>query len=130
MIKHALITTISASLMFGCTQLDNWSANPNTASALNAVINGALAYTSGNTIGAAIDGVQAASFLVRSLQSTPQAANPTAVANAVTSGGASTALAAKAAAAVVILTQNGANPDAANEQVAKLLDAAMAETPN
>lgn len=126
MIKKLLAISLLASL-FGCATADNWAANPNTSAALNAVINGALAYTGGNTVGAAVDGVQAASFLVRSLQSTPQAADPTAVASAMTSGGASTALAAKAAAAVVILTQNGAKPDSANETVAKQLDAAMAK---
>lgn len=114
---------LASLLLFGCA---SYLSNPNTQSALNSVLTGAVQYATGNDVGAAVDGIHAASYFVRSLQSTPGAANPTTVAAAVRSGGAAP-IASQVAAAIVTLTNAGAKPDDANEQVAEQLDAATVQ---
>lgn len=105
-----------------------------TTNAINNVIAGAVDYAQGNDAGAVINGIQGASYFVRSLQSTPNAANPDAVVAAVTEGTvatptqaspALTTLGTTVANAVVTLTSNGTPPNAANEQVAAALDKAV-----
>lgn len=111
-------------VLLGCaTQTPQQKSD--ASAALQAVVAGALAYSQGNTAQSAVDGIQGAAFLLRSLQSTPQAAQPAAVASAVTSGGVkSTALVDTIAAATAALVHAGVNPDVANEAVAGQLDKA------
>jgi len=120
---HSSFVILISSFLFGCA---SYLANSNTQAALSSVLSGAVAYASGNDVAAAVDGIQGASYFVRSLQSTPNAANPNAVAAAVATGGA-VPIAATVANAIVTLTKAGVKPDDANEQVAEQLDAAAAQ---
>jgi hypothetical protein len=109
----------------GCA---NVATNPNTVAALNSVLHGAVAYASGNDVGAAIDGIEGASYFVRALQSTSNAANPSAVAAAVTTGGASASLGKTVASAITSLVKAGVAPDDANETIAEQLDQAVLQS--
>lgn len=120
--KPSILISLLSLLLGGCASFTAWTQNPNTATALADLLAGGLAYTQGNDTAAAINGVQGAAALVRSLQATPQAANPQAVSAAVSTGGAP-AIAPLAAQAVAASAAAGAPPDAANEAVAKVLDA-------
>lgn len=110
----------------GCANFTAWTQNPNTATALADLFAGGLAYSQGNDTAAAINGIQGAAALLRSLQSTPQAASPSAVSSAVATGGAP-ALAPLVANAVTQSVSAGASPDAANEVAAKILDSITAK---
>lgn len=108
----------------------------NSQAALSSVIMAATSYASGNDVAAALNGIQGASYFIRSLQSTPNAANPDAVVAAVTEGTvatpskaspALTSLGTTVANAVTALKANGLPPNSANEAVAISLDQAVAQ---
>jgi hypothetical protein len=83
-----------------------------------------VAYTGGNSIGAAIDATEAVAYLIRSAQGTPNAATPAKIKELVSSAGAgSKVLASPVAAAITALVTQGVAPDTANETVASALDA-------
>jgi hypothetical protein len=124
-----LLLAIAAEVAFllsGCAT-QSADSKANVQSAVTAVISGALAYSQGNTSVAAVDGIQGAAYLIRSLQSTPNAAVPAAVTAQVTTGGASPQLAETVASAILVAVHNGKTPDAANEVIAKALDKAAAK---
>lgn len=115
-------TLILCALLAGCARFSAWEANPNTALALQGVTSAAVAFIEGNDIQGGLDALSASALLVRSLQSTPTAANPVAVAQAVTGGGASAKVATSIANAIKTLQAAGATADAANEAVSKQID--------
>jgi hypothetical protein len=114
---------ISISLAIaGCASLEN---NPNNAAALNDVVNGVLSYTSGNTIGAAVDGAQGLSAFIWGLEGTKNSGAPVAVAaqtvQALPNAKNSTIvnIATALATATQTLTASGMTPDAATNLVAQ-----------
>jgi len=118
-----LIFNLFLAIFFsGCV----WLQNPDTTAALTDVTAAALSYSQGNTNQTAINGIQGAAALIRSLQTTNKAANPDAVANQASVAGASF-IADSVANAASVLTQKGIKPDAVNETIAKVLDAATAK---
>lgn len=130
--RAALALSITALLFTGCTTLQTarfhaWEHDPNTAQALNSVVNATNAYLSGNTVGAAVDGVSAAAALVRSLEATRAAGDPEMAKAAALSAGASPQVAAIVAQGIAQATASGKAPSAANESVALSLDQAAAK---
>jgi hypothetical protein len=115
----------SSKVQIDLTAVGNYLSSPTTQAALDAVANTVVDAASGQDVTAVINGVDAATLLVRSLQSTPRAASSSAVSDAVKSGGAPPAVATKAAAAVTALVAAGATADQANEAVAVQLDSAV-----
>lgn len=100
------------------------------ASALNLAFNAATSYASGNDVAAALNALSAASYLMRSLQSTPAAASAPAVTSTVQSAGVGPKTSAAIASAVSALTANGTAPSKANEKIASQIDAAVKQASN
>lgn len=103
---------------------------------LDAGVSAATQYAATGNVdsGAIVSGaLNGAASVLRSLQSTPQAASPAAITAAITSGTGNSQVAASvtpsAVAAISQATAKGVAPDAANEQFAKALDAAAANPP-
>jgi hypothetical protein len=120
--KFFATIALSATLIFaGCAFLEK----PNTQAAATSLGNAVASYVSGNNFGTIVDTLTAGADLLRELQATPAAAKPAATKSALVTGGAGT-IAPQVAAAITSLVGNGVSPDAANETVAKVLDAAVA----
>lgn len=111
-------------LLCSCASFTTWEKNPDTAAAGNFVANGIAAYISGNMSGAVVDGLSAAAALYRSLQGTPKATSPSAVATATASAGVSPAVATIVNTGIQIALSKGATPSAANEAAAAAIDKA------
>lgn len=127
-----LIRLIALLLFTGCSTTQTarfhaWEHDPNTAQALNSVVNATNAYLSGNTVGAAVDGVSAAAALVRSLEATRAAGDPEMAKAAALIGGASPQVADIVAQGIAQATASGKAPSVANESVALSLDQAAAK---
>lgn len=123
--KNKLTLLVLCCCLTACAGLTAWYEKPDTKTAITKLTEGVSSYLSGNSIGAAIDGVQGAAALIRSLQSTPKAAQPTALQIATANGGAAP-IASLVANAVVAQVRAGVPPDKANEQVASTLDKVVA----
>lgn len=124
--KLKSITILSCLALASCATWSEFTASPDTTTAINDLINGAQSYISGNNVGAAVSGVEGAAALLRAIQGTPKAAVPGSVQMATISGGASP-IAPLVANAVKAEVVSGKTPDAANETVAKVLDAVVAK---
>lgn len=122
-------------LFCSCAQLNQAEAkfgvfvkDPNTLVAVNDLINAITSYTQGNTVGSAIAGVQGGIALVRALQDTHNAANPTAVAATVQSAGVTDpAVATATANLIAVAVSKGATPNAANEFTSEVVDQTLAK---
>lgn len=134
--KRTKIIPFIAILAFTACASQTPLQQQNSQAALVSVIAAATAYASGNDVAAAVNGIQGASYFIRSLQSTPNAANPDAVVAAVTEGTvatptkaspALTSLGTTVANAVTALKANGLPPNSANEAAAIALDQAAAQ---
>jgi len=115
-------------LTFGCAS-QTASQKADDAAALQSALVAGIDYAGGQDPAAALNALSAASYLLRSLQSTPQAASAPAVTAAVQSAGVSNPTTANIiASAVAALVSNGHTPSDANEEVASALDSAVAQS--
>lgn len=122
-------------LFCSCAQLNQAEAkfgafvkDPNTAVAVNDLINAITSYTQGNSVGAAVAGIQGGISLVRALQDTKNAANPTVVALSVQSAGVTDPDVATATANLIaVAVSKGATPNAANEFTSEVVDQTLAK---
>lgn len=91
--------------------------NPNNQQALNDLAAGVLAYTTGNTVGAAVDGAQGLTAFIWGLQGTAQSASPAAMQQAAVLAK-TPALAAAVVTATAQLKANGTSPDQITNAIA------------
>ncbi len=111
----------------GCATFSQFKADPNTAKAIGSLEQGVVAYLSGNTPAAAVDGISAAALLIRALQGTPKAVSVPAITQAVTSAGVEPKVATMVAGAVLTAYAQGQSSSVANESAALALDQAAAK---
>lgn len=136
------ILVISAMPFLG-TGCANWTPaqSADATSALVALGTAAVSYASGNIPGTAVNALSAASYALRTIQGTPSAATPTAIATAMTTtaqalsaasvaptvGAKTNPVITKTIAVVNAAAAAGATPNQANEAAALALDAAVTQ---